>query len=171
MEIYELWAVLIKSLVRSQKTLISANVSSLSFIFIYLIAITVAPTRQLRLSFLCFIASLFVGRSLIYDYLDGYTLHLGYSIIYLFCVKYIKELKAIIALCIVAWFNLLMSWDAYHYATIETWLFNNYIGITTCCHCIIIFVCIDWRRIINSVNNMLSGLRALWLNNCHFLYL
>lgn len=168
---YSLSEALIKSLERNLPAAINENVSNLTFIFAYVLALAITDTRQLRLSFFCLVSCVLMSSSLIYDYLEGYTLHLGYSIIYLFCVKYIKELKAIIALCIMAWFNLLMSWDAYHYATIETWLFNNYIGITTCCHCIIIFVCIDWRRIINSVNNMLSDLRHLWLNNCHFLYL
>ena len=170
MEYLYLWEVLIKNLARSSEVLLSQNVSNFGFMAAYLVAIKFANTRQLRLSFLCLMACLIVSRSLIYDLINGWQLHLIYSIIYLFAVPLTDKLKTMLALFLMALFNGLMIWDAYNYATTETWLYLNYERITACLHAAIIISCVNWRRVANSARDIFSGLRVLWLNNGYFLY-
>jgi hypothetical protein len=167
----ELWEALVKSLVRNQRTPISEVVNNGLYIASYVLALTVSYTRHLRVSFLCMLASVLLSSSAVYDFIEGYHLHLGYSAIYLYGVRYVKNLKVIIALCIMAWFDFGMSWDAYRNAETETWLSSNYINITSCIHVAIIAVCIDWRRLISAVNNFVDHLRGLWINFGYFLHI
>ena len=161
MEYIQIWEVLIKSLERSSEALLSQNVSNFGFMAAYLVAIKFANTRQLRLSFLCLIACLIVSRSLIYDAVNGWQLHLIYSIIYLFAVPLTDKLKTMLALFLMASFNGLMIWDAYNYATTETWLYGNYECITACIHVVIICTGVSWRNIVTKLSDSINNLRAI----------
>jgi len=170
MEYLYLWEVLIKNLARSSEVLLSQNVSNFGFMAAYLVVIKFANTRQLRLSFLCLIACLIVSRSLIYDTVSGWQLHLIYSIIYLFAVPLTDKLKTMLALFLMALFNGLMIWDAYNYATTETWLYGNYEYITACIHVAIICTGVNWRNLIAKLDDSFSHIRYFITNTSCFLH-
>jgi len=156
--------------VRSLQAPISESVSNFGFIVAYLIAIKFANTRQLRLSFLCLVACLVVSSSVIYDEINGWQLHLIYSIIYLFAVPLTDKLKTMLALFSMALFNGLMIWDAYNYATTETWLYGNYECITACIHVAIICTGVNWRNLIAKLDDSVSHIRYFITNTSCFLH-
>jgi hypothetical protein len=170
MELIE-WAVQIKNLARSSAATLSQSASNLSYLLAYLVAIKICSTRQLRLSFLCLIACLVVSRSVIYEVLDGYQLHLVYSIIYLGGAVLLSSnnltLRAL--LCCVAAFNWIMAGDAYFYAKTETWLFNNYEGITAFLHVAIICSGIDRGEITRLVDSAIGNIRRIASYSCRVL--
>jgi len=170
MEYLYLWEALTRSLVRSLQAPISESVSNFGFIVAYLIAIKFANTRQLRLSFLCLVACLVVSSSVIYDEINGWQLHLIYSIIYLFAVPLTDKLKTMLALFSMALFNGLMIWDAYNYATTETWLYGNYECITACIHVAIICTGVNWRNLIAKLDDSVSHIRYFITNTSCFLH-
>jgi hypothetical protein len=170
MEHLDLWAHLFKSLVRSSALTVSQSVNSYLFIAAYLIAIKFANTRQLRLSFLCLTACLVISNSVIYESINGWQLHLIYSIIYLFAVPLTDKLKTMLALFLMALFNGLMIWDAYNYATTETWLYGNYEYITACVHVVIICTGVNWRNLITKLDDSVSHIRYFITNTSCFLH-
>ena len=161
MEYIHLWEALTKSLARSLQAPISESASNTLFVISYLVIIVLANTRQLRLSFLCLIACLIVSNSVIYDVINNWQLHLLYSIVYLFAVPFADKLKTMLALFLMALFNGLMIWDAYNYATIETWLYSNYEYITACIHVVIICTGVSWRNIITKLSDSINNLRDI----------
>lgn len=171
MEILELWVVQIKSLARSSAVPLSQNVSNFYFISAYILAIVLANTRQLRLSFLCLIACMIISNSVIYELLSGCTLHLAYSIAYFIAVKYVKNIKVMLSLFAMASFNGLMAWDAYCYEHTETWLYLSYERITAFLHVLVIYSCIDWGRINNLVTNTFIFIRNSFSNSSSILHI
>jgi len=161
MEYFELWEALTKSLARNLQAPLSQNVSNLTFVYAYIIAMVISNKRQLRLSFLCLIACLIVSNSVIYDNINGWQLHVFYSIIYLFVVPLLDKLKVMLALFVMALFNGLMAWDAYNYETTSTWLYCNYEFITTCIHAAIICTNVEWRICIIKLNNSIDNIRCI----------
>lgn len=170
MEILE-WVQVCKSLAISSEVELSQNVSNFYFISAYILAIVLANTRQLRLSFLCLIACIIISNSVIYELLSGCTLHLAYSIAYFIAVKYVKNIKVMLALFAMASFNGLMAWDAYCYEHTETWLYLSYERITALLHVLVIYSCIDWGRINNLTINAIGSLRNIISNSSSILHI
>lgn len=157
------WVQQTRSLERISLPTMMQSLSNLSFVIAYFAAIKICGTRQLRLSFLCLVACLVVSRSVIYEALDGYQLHIVYSIIYLGGALLLSSnnltLRAL--LCCVAAFNWIMAGDAYFYAKTQTWLFNNYESNTTLLHAAIICAGIDRGEIARLVNSAIDSLRRI----------
>ena len=167
----ELWEVLTKSLERSSVATLSQSVSNLSYIAAYMAALFVLQTRQLRLSFLCLIGCLLISKSILYDLVNGWQLHVIYSIIYLIAVPYVKQLRVMIALFAMALFNAVMAWDAFNYAHTETYLFTHYQGITALLHLVVIISSSDWRRIGKISNDTFDRLLLIVRNSSSFLHI
>ncbi len=154
------WVLQSKSLVLSQQVQVSASLNDLIVTGAYLLVILITPNRQLRLSFLCLLICIILSNSAVFDVLEGFQVHLAYSIPYLFTVKYIKRAWPMLAVVAMAVFNIVMATDAYVYSETETWLYLNYSICTAILHCIIIISCIEWGGIIKKLDDSVNYLRC-----------
>ena len=164
------WVQQSKSLVLSQQVQVSASLSDLFFVGAYLLATIITQNRQLRLSFLCLLICIILSNSAVFDVLDGFQVHLAYSIPYLLAVKYIVRLGPMLAVVAMAVFNLGMAMDAYVYSETETWLFINYPVNTAILHGVIIVACIEWGGIIKKLDDTLGYLRGRFTGSSRILH-
>lgn len=165
------WVLAFKSLALSSAVTISQNGSNLFYIAAYSLAISAIGTRQLRLSFLCLVACIVTSNSIIYDLVNGWQLHIVYSIIYLIAVPYMDKLKVMAAVFLMASFNCLMAWDAYRYAEVETFLFIHYESITAFLHIVVIATGVDWRRIVTIVDGAVNRLLLICRHSSSVLHI
>ena len=164
------WVQQSKSLVLSHQVQVSASLSDLFFVGAYLLATIITQNRQLRLSFLCLLICIILSNSALFDVLEGFQVHLAYSIPYLLAVKYIARLGPMLAVIAMAVFNLVMAMDAYVYSETETWLFINYPVNTAILHGVIIVSCIEWGGIIKKLDDTLDFIRGRFTGSSRILH-
>ena len=164
------WVQQSKSLVLSHQVQVSASLSDLFFVGAYLLAILITTNRQLRLSFLCLLICIILSNSALFDVLEGFQVHLAYSIPYLLAVKYIVRLGPMLAVVAMAVFNIGMAMDAYVYSETETWLFINYPVNTAILHGVIIVACIEWGGIIKKLDDTLDFIRGRFTGSSRILH-
>jgi len=137
MEIYE-WAQQLKSLAAglSQLQKSSSDLNILIFVFYALSSLSLKPSRCYAL--LGFLFCLVVAYTPIYDYLSQVQYYSMFAIIYAYLTSKIVLVKARIACCLLSCFQVLMAWDSFANADVETYIWTNYETIVCLLHALII---------------------------------
>jgi len=163
-------------------------VLNLSFIasFYFVLAIyTVAffVNRKSALFLIACITSEYIGRfslfswALNYEY--GVFMHLFWSIIYCCCLMFYRlsidkmnnKIKlTIIFTMVLIFFQLIMAFDCKWSEGDATFLYGSYKYIIIFIHCCIVSSFVEWRNIINFLDELSSSVRCIFRPNGYFMF-
>ena len=170
------WVVQLKSLVTTsnlnliQKSQITTElIVALAYFLIIFLSIKASRVYVL----LAFIFSATIAYTPIYNLLDAVQYHSIFAIIYTSLTYLVRLKKTKVACCMLGSFQLLMAWDSWANATIETFIWANYESIVCLLHALIIgsFLERDIERIKSILDSAASSLRNLLGYTCNQLRL
>lgn len=177
------WATQLKSLATQiQKMVTTAEMSQLQasgvnlniVIALSYFAITLLNFKASRVySLLAFLFTAVIAYTAIYAALPAVQYHALFAIIYLSVTYKVKPVKAKVACCLLGSFQIIMAWDSYINAQIETFIWLHYEVIVCLLHALIIgsFLERDAERIKRHLERFASFVRNLFGYSCNRLCL
>ena len=151
------------------ETIYSSTTIATAYFLVLLLSIKVDRVKSL----LAFLFCILVEYSPLYNHLMQVQYYSVFAIIYLSLTYLVKPIKTKAACCMLGSFQLIMAWDSYANATIETFIWTNYESIVCLLHALIIgsFLERDFERIKSILDSAIAGLRNLFGYTCNQLCL
>lgn len=176
------WAIQLKSLAMAETTNLksslndfqidTADLSSVVIISYFLITL-LNRTNSRKTLLLASLSCACIAYTPIYQALSAVQYHTLFAIIYLSVTYKVKPIKAKVACCLLGSFQIIMAWDSYFNAKIETFIWLHYEVIVCLLHTFIIgsFIEKDTQRIRRAMGSVVAFVRKLFGYSCNRLCL
>lgn len=158
----------------NQSSLQSDNVDLSTVLVLSYFLITLIKLSASRVyTLMAILFSIAIAHSQIYQALSSVQYHTLFAIIYLSVTYKVKPIKAKVACCLLGSFQIIMAWDSYFNAKIETFIWLHYEVIVCLLHTFIIgsFIEKDTQRIRRAMGSVVAFVRKLFGYSCNRLCL
>lgn len=144
--------------------------NSAAFILaIYSLCFLINRDASRACTLLAFLACCIISYTEIYNLIDGIQYHALFAIAYILVTHRVIGAYTKLACCLMGCFQILMAWDGWVNAKVETYIWLHYESFIYSLHCLIItsFISRDIIKIKLSLGNFFANMFDLFRHTCN----
>lgn len=142
---------------------------NLGILAVYCVCFLINKSASRAYALLAFFVCCLISYTELYNLIDAIQYHALFAIIYTLVTYKVRGIYTKIACCLIGCFQILMAWDGWANAKVETYIWLHYESFIYALHCLIItsFISRDIIKIKLSLGNFFANMFDLFRHTCN----